>query len=154
VGINIKEPGKNYQARLDVFRDTKDDLMGGCEYAFGSFEHEQLEEIQESWTPKEEVPEGLGFEERICSGPGQPQTFGNVTLPSIGFCVKTENLQACSRCRAVLCKFLCKQTPVPYNGCQLPNSPLTFSFFLNVCLRLWTRVPSSRLEARAQKRMR
>lgn len=101
-GINIKEPGKNYQARLDVFRDTKDDLMDGCEYAFGSFEHEQLEEIQESWTPKEEVPEGLGFEERICSGPGQPQTFGNVTLPSIGFCVKTENLQACSRCRAVL----------------------------------------------------
>ena len=62
-GINIKEGG-NYQARLDVFRDTKDDLMDGCEYAFGSFEHEQLEGLQESWRPNEEGPDELGFEQR------------------------------------------------------------------------------------------
>ena len=104
-GINIKEGG-NYQARLDVFRDTKDDLMDGCEYAFGSFEHEQLEGLQESWRPNEEGPDELGFEQRMCSGPGQPKTYpgSDLTMPSLGFCFETKNLQACSRCKAVLCK--------------------------------------------------
>lgn len=109
-GIDIKA-GKNYQARLDVYRDTKDDLMDGCEYAFGSFENQELERIQESWTPKEEGFEGLGFEKRNCSGPGQPHTTSNlrggtITIPSAGFCWETENLQACSGCKAVLCKFI------------------------------------------------
>mmetsp|Transcript_25410 Transcript_25410/g.39896 ORF Transcript_25410/g.39896 Transcript_25410/m.39896 type:complete len:479 (+) Transcript_25410:169-1605(+) len=98
-GINFKEPGKNYQARLDVFRDTKDDLMEGCEYAFGSYEHEELEHIQRNWTPKEEGPTELGFLQRTCSGPGKPDpdfAFHH------GFCFETKNLQSCSRCKAVL----------------------------------------------------
>jgi len=95
-GIDFKEPG-NYQARLDVFRDTKDDLMEGCEYAFGSFENEELERIQRDWTPKEEGPSELGFQQRICSGPGKSE-YSFTT----NFCFETKNLQSCSRCRAVL----------------------------------------------------
>lgn len=128
-GIDIKA-GKNYQARLDVFRDTKDDLMDGCEYPYGSYKNEQLEMIQEDWTPKEEGPKDLGFEKRMCSGPGQDDF--------IPFCIKSENLQACSRCRAVLCKFLYRKTPLCRNRCQLPNSSLTFPFvplFVSDCSR-------------------
>lgn len=99
-GIDFKEPG-NYQARLDVFIDTKDDLMEGCEYAFGQFEHEELERVQRDWTPEEEGPTELGFVQRMCSGPGKSEYFT--------CCVETKNLQSCSRCRAVLCKFIaCK----------------------------------------------
>lgn len=108
-GIDIEEPGKNYQARLDVFRDTIDDLMDGCEYAFGSYEYEKLEKIQESWKPKEEGPQELGFEMRTCSGPSRQRTIpgsnGEDAFPVSLPCMETENLQACSRCRAVLCKF-------------------------------------------------
>ncbi|KAL7492695.1 hypothetical protein ACHAWT_001833 [Skeletonema menzelii] len=98
-GINLEKSGQNYQARLNVFRDTKDDLMDGCEWDFRSRENAVLESDQRYWTPKEEGPKELGFLQRMCSGPGKlfpgknPQTIS---------CWTSENLQACSRCRAVL----------------------------------------------------
>ena len=100
-GINLKQPGKNYQARLSVFRDIKDDFMDGCEYPFGSFEGEQLERIERDWRPSEEGPTELGFEERRCHGPGPESVLGS-TFGPLGFCMETSNLQCCSRCKAVL----------------------------------------------------
>jgi len=95
----LEKSGQNYQARLNVFRDTKDDLMDGCEWDFRSRENAVLESDQRYWTPKEDGPKELGFLQRMCSGPGKlfpgknPQTIS---------CWTSENLQACSRCRAVL----------------------------------------------------
>jgi len=103
-GINIEETG-NYQARLDIFRDTKDDLMDGCEYEFNSSENEILERIRENWRPKQEGPEQLGFQQRMCSGPGNLTLFPG-SDPKTSSCWKTKNLQSCSRCKAVLCKFI------------------------------------------------
>lgn len=138
-GINFKEPG-NYQARLDVFKDTKDDLMEGCEYAFGSFEHEELESVQRDWTPEDEGPTELGFLKRMCSGPGKSEW--------IKYCCETKNLQSCSRCRAVLCKFIAFKSLCCTKSVRYQIQILTFVF---VCFRLWPRVPGSRLEARTQK---
>lgn len=102
-GINFEETGKNYQARLDVFRDTQDDLLDGCEYEFNSSENEKLENIREFWRPKEKGPEQLGFLQRTCSGPGDPFPGSD---PKTSSCWNTKNLQSCSRCKAVLCKFI------------------------------------------------
>mmetsp|Transcript_14573 Transcript_14573/g.24502 ORF Transcript_14573/g.24502 Transcript_14573/m.24502 type:complete len:487 (-) Transcript_14573:190-1650(-) len=104
-GINFEEPGKNYQARLYIFRDTKDDLIDGCEYSFGCDEGADLEWRQRDWRPKEEGPKELGFEQRTCSGPGKGEVVnfqGSVLSFPSNFCWVTENLQSCSRCKAVL----------------------------------------------------
>eukprot|EP00985_Skeletonema_marinoi_P014818 scaffold7548_cov106-Skeletonema_marinoi.AAC.7 len=104
-GINFEEPGKNYQARLYIFRDTKDDLIDGCEYSFGCDEGADLEWRQRDWRPKEEGPKELGFDQRTCSGPGKGEVVnfqGSVLSFPSNFCWVTENLQSCSRCKAVL----------------------------------------------------
>ena len=109
-GVDLTEPGKNYQARLDVFREIHDDFIDGCEYPFDAFEGENMEAIQRNWKPKKEGPKALGFEERRCCGPGkQTEKFefnGQQMEFKLGFdmCFETENLQCCSRCKAVLCE--------------------------------------------------
>ena len=102
-GTNMKKPG-NYQTRLNIFRDIKDDTMDGCEYPFGDSEmpnnnNEYLEGTHENWRPKEEGPSDFGFSGgRMCHGPG------NMQVGAAGFCWETKNLQACAACKAVLCK--------------------------------------------------